>query len=69
MKGWAQKGRGEILLFAPRYDFFSWTRGVLINELSRSHAAVGAQVFARLALATAHRLRSVDEALRFLQER
>lgn len=39
------------------------------NERSRSHAAVGAQVFARLALATAHRLRSVDEELRLLQER
>lgn len=39
------------------------------NERSRSHAAVGAQVFARLALATAHRLRSVDEELRILQER
>ncbi|RFC42440.1 MAG: SulP family [Verrucomicrobia bacterium] len=39
------------------------------NERSRSNAAVGAQVFARLALATAHRLRSVDEELRLLQER
>jgi SulP family sulfate permease len=39
------------------------------NELARSNAAVGVQVFARLALAIAERLRQTDAELRILEER
>lgn len=39
------------------------------NESSQGHPEIGAQVFARLALAIAQRLRSTDKELRALEER
>jgi len=49
-------------------DLYSLSRA-RFNELARSNAAIGVQVFARLSLVTAERLRQTDAELRVLEER